>query len=322
MPADSNPQQTAAKVCIQCKQDCSSRPRLKDSRGRYHCRECVDKATQAREAAAPVAAAPADPGFDELGDAIPIAPADDVAGAALLESFDGGIRPCPICSRPLARTDVVCISCGYNAATGVKIATDHSAPAPLATSGSKCIKCGYNLKGLKVPKCPECGHLAGPGDKRARERELAKQAVRWEYIKPLLQFAIGSTIACAVLFNATNSGTTPVIYMVTYLVSVPVGVAVFWVCCAMWLGFDAPMHLTALRLAGIYAVADATYLVISATMFPLTLLANAISLFVYIGLLAETLEMEIQDAVMVGLITRGTKIALALAIFAYIKTHI
>jgi hypothetical protein len=312
---------STAKVCVQCKQDCSNRPRLKDSRGRYHCRECVDRAAQARESGAAVAAAPAESGFEELGDAIPIAPADDLADGALLGDGEGGIRPCPICSRPLARSDVVCISCGYNTATGVKIATDHSAPPPLATPGSKCVKCGYNLKGLKVPKCPECGHLAGPGDKRFRERELAKQAVRWEYIKPLIQFAIGAGIACAVLFGATHSGSTPLAYLITYAISVPIGVIVFWLCCAMWLGFDAPMHLTALRLAGIYAVVDATRLVII-LIVPMVMIANVIGLFVYIGLLAETLEMEVQDAALVGLITGVVKFAVGVAVAVYLISQL
>src|SRR5262249_11760065 len=142
--SNSNSGPAAAKVCVQCKRDCSSRPRLKDSRGRYHCRECVDKATAANNAPPASAVEPTEPIYDALDEPLALAPEGepDNNGGLAGTVFEGGIRPCPVCTRPLARSDVICIGCGYNAATGQKIATDRGAPSPPGAPGraSNCVK--------------------------------------------------------------------------------------------------------------------------------------------------------------------------------------
>src|SRR5436190_9336974 len=40
----------SAKICGICHQDCSSKPRTKDAKGHYFCRECYEKAVAARHA--------------------------------------------------------------------------------------------------------------------------------------------------------------------------------------------------------------------------------------------------------------------------------
>ncbi len=69
-----------AKTCVLCGEDCSTRARIKDPKGRYYCRACYEKERAAR--AQPAAAS------------------------------------CPGCGRALPAGAVLCTSCGFNLESG------------------------------------------------------------------------------------------------------------------------------------------------------------------------------------------------------------
>lgn len=111
---------SAEKICIICKEDCSARPRLKDSGGQYACQACVEakkrQAAKSKARPAPAAVAPvADGGIgfsmdDYLGDAAPAAGTD-------LGSH------CPNCGAGKAAGAVVCMQCGFDSASGKAMST-------------------------------------------------------------------------------------------------------------------------------------------------------------------------------------------------------
>ncbi|CAN5694663.1 hypothetical protein BH11PLA1_BH11PLA1_03270 [soil metagenome] len=96
-----------AKVCIYCKRDCSTRPRVRSEGGVYACKECL--AAQPKAPAAAPAGAPASNPF-----------ADD----ALLSDLPAESAPgpqfaaCAGCGHPLMPGAAVCMGCGMNAKTG------------------------------------------------------------------------------------------------------------------------------------------------------------------------------------------------------------
>jgi hypothetical protein len=94
--------ESPAKICVVCGEDCSQRQRVRDAQGKYTCKDCVEK----RAAAKPAAAAPR------------TAPAEVDAAMA---GFD--FEPCPGCGAPLAGKANICMTCGYNKATGKQIKT-------------------------------------------------------------------------------------------------------------------------------------------------------------------------------------------------------
>lgn len=121
----------AAKVCIRCKQDCSSKPRMKDAQGRYTCKECVEKLKRAaaqKKVPAQASAASEPDIYDTDG---PLAPADDNAAilSNLLKGEPVATEPCPSCGIFMAPNVAICVSCGYNKETGKQIRT-HTVAAP------------------------------------------------------------------------------------------------------------------------------------------------------------------------------------------------
>ncbi len=68
---------SSAKVCVHCEEDCSTRPRVKDSHGNYYCKTCHEEAANRNGHARKKGKAPVE-------EAIPLAPAmsDDESGGA------------------------------------------------------------------------------------------------------------------------------------------------------------------------------------------------------------------------------------------------
>ena len=108
----------SAKVCVVCAEDCSARPRIKDNEGRYACKACVEKKKAAPRPAAAAARAPAR-SATLLEDEPYVDPvlAELASGVQVVESATA----CPSCGLPIS--GAVCMSCGYNAATGKAVST-------------------------------------------------------------------------------------------------------------------------------------------------------------------------------------------------------
>jgi hypothetical protein len=105
-----------AKVCLVCGRDCTTVARVKDTQGRYTCKECYDKAKAARASAQNTPESPA-PGAASK----PKAPGNDNAFLLDLAPPPGqgeGLKPCPNCGASMKQDAVLCVTCGFNAKTG------------------------------------------------------------------------------------------------------------------------------------------------------------------------------------------------------------
>ncbi|MDZ4756204.1 MAG: hypothetical protein SGJ11_17140 [Phycisphaerae bacterium] len=87
---------------------------------------------------------------------------------------------------------------------------------------------------------------------------------------------------------------------------------VYLLCSFAWIGFDEPLPMTALRLAGVYALANIGYMLLyifgTMTMGFLTIGIWAVPTMIYIGLLAQIMEVDFEDALIVAIITTVVKI--------------
>lgn len=93
------------KICVACGHDCSGKPRTKDPRGQYYCRECYDRRKAELETSGdtPVVAL----------DAIIPPKAAQWPPAVAAEPAPPPIYRCEQCGQPMARTAAICTQCGF-----------------------------------------------------------------------------------------------------------------------------------------------------------------------------------------------------------------
>ncbi|MCC6660576.1 MAG: hypothetical protein IT437_06785 [Phycisphaerales bacterium] len=291
-----------AKVCVKCAQDCSRRARTKDAHGRYICRECLTKAEAARAAAPP-------PVEDE-----PVFALDDAALSAATAAAAKAERPrsCGNCGMVMGTGAVICTRCGLNTSTGKMLATDKRAGA-----GTKCIKCGYSLEGLAAPVCPECGTINTKEDRRrAQDRKASREVARNELIKPVVYFAISVGIVLA--FFGMVGGDIPSAaarLALHYAVFVPIGCVVYFMCCLMWIGFDAPWHYTILRLAAALAISDAASLV--GLVLPFMLLGLVLPVLAMGYAMHSLMDLELVDGIIMAVIMLVIQIVIGVVLSQY-----
>ena len=275
-----------AKVCVRCGKDCSNKPRTKDARGRYTCRACFD-AAQGEQAITLEPARPkrTEPRIEPVGDGVGVY--EMMLDDAVKEAAAVTTAPCPGCGRALRSDAALCVNCGHNTRTGAAVTTK-------------------KVKG-EVPMNARARALD-------RERELAAQARRMEYIKPVLMVLIGGGILCGIWGSQAGAGVVPV-YAIWLTINVAVTMVIFFLCCVLWIGFDAPFHLTAMRLAGIYAVSECAQVVVG-SVIPFGWIPWIVGLFFFIGLLQSMLDLEMQDAVILAFLTMIAKFVGMIVIFA------
>lgn len=131
------------KVCVNCGDDVSGKPRTKDPEGKYYCAGCYGKlqaaaakppqaaaakpangvANGAPKVAMPQAVKPGDPLHPHSEGPIPIAPSDDVMSRLAAEAVAATSEQCPNCHRPWRKNSTLCTYCGFNSASGKQIST-------------------------------------------------------------------------------------------------------------------------------------------------------------------------------------------------------
>jgi hypothetical protein len=246
-----------------------------------------------------------------------------------------GIRDldlCPDCGAPWG-SSVICTKCGHSRATGEHIGQNVPPPAgtdpdlpPPPKPPRPCAKCGYDLVGLKTARCPECGTI----NSRLKRGELnERQTLRRMYLVPLaltgiglalvvlIKFAIGAIVGTSVVTSPLVAGGEAVLgYLVLFPITLVVGFIVYVVCSLMFIGFDEPLGVTFLRLGAVYALTD----VVQAIIRPLPIVSWfwvswLIVGTIYVGLLMQIMELDIEDAWIVAVITFLVK--LVAAVWAY-----
>ena len=182
-----------------------------------------------------------------------------------------------------------------------------SAQRPAPRGGAKCPKCGYDLAGIRGEVCPECGGKVTIAVlNAAAKRASAKQSLGKDVRRATLTAVIALGAVAGVLAVMGEIGLYPM-FLLSYAIFVPLGLAVYFGCCMAWIGFDQPWRITTLRLIAIYAVADAVALMIGMVL-PVPIVGSVIAVIVSISLMMKWLDLELHDAVLVSVITFVVKL--------------
>lgn len=291
---------SVTKVCVNCGQDCSNRARSKDTQGRYVCQPCIEAAKASASTARPPVQSP-----HPLADDLPIAVEPD--------DRTPKTKSCVNCGATVAKAALECSSCGFDFAAGKVV----RAPKP---SGRRCIKCAYDLTGVKSARCPECGTLNTDASRKAlvSQRERTDN-IRAEYTKPLYMLAGGLVVSTAVaLLSGDSLVPTLITFSLHFAISAVIGTVAFFLACLIWIGFDAPFHLTALRLLGIAAVCEAVWQI--TVRIPIPFVASGALLITYIGLLQSMLGLDLHDAIVFSIINWMVKLFVVISIISAIGT--
>ncbi len=249
------------KVCVVCKQDVSKKPRVKDPQGRYLCEACYaeTEAKQRAPSALKAVSKPAQPSPSASGTApskpsSKPAPTDDGVFDSI-EQLDGG------------DAGEFMLPEGYDPSLALAAATAKPEPAvrvpPPQTKGGKgkkggpaaeflCRHCGYNMAGALTMRCPECGKM-NMSPKNDALIDTEREVRRNTYLRPVVLTAIGLIGSLIALIAGGVGVEAYVVVFGFWLLSVPVGLLTFWICSLIFLEYDAPFHITAMRLSGIYA---------------------------------------------------------------------
>lgn len=209
------------------------------------------------------------------------------------------------------------VSPARSATPGVP-ASGSSAARATSAKPRPCPKCGYDLRGTAALRCPECNaDVSAPALRQhGFTKAIEAQHRRDQYWKPLAMVAIGLAGVIAVLMFDGRAGVVPW-YLASLGVSVPLGLAAYWLLCMMWIGFDEPFHVTALKLAAIFSVVDMTHEAVELTGIPY--LPWVVSTAAYIGLLIKMLDLETTEAVAVAVLTNFLRTLAALAVIAWLS---
>jgi hypothetical protein len=278
------------KICAICGEDCSSRPRTRDPKGRYFCSACY------REASAK-GRSPGDSddttSLTSTGTA-ELALIDDAIGQA------SDTTPCRGCGAPRDADAVVCTQCGLNVQTGRFEAS--LTGEPLMTR-------------IKTVRGPSRWDRVV-----AHNRREAAKATFWHFVIPLgmLLAGFGVMTGLVTLPGADLAPQAPGAYALYLTVEVVVGVAVVWSAATLWLGGAGPLPLAVLRLAGVFAVLDA----LAALLAPLLELVPVpgAALIVHAGVLLALIgwqfDLNLRDALIVGVAAFALKLGTVLVLGA------
>ncbi len=294
------------KICGICQEDCSDRPRVKDAKGRYYCKSCA--MAKASEPTAPPGST-----LTTEDDAEPYDLDDADPGAALLpiEMLDHADQPgpCPVCMHSMPRGAKVCVACGYQIDKGIQTSTN--VERNKGGRGYPCEHCGYDLTGLRSTVCPECGKPNNFSRTHRLNAGLKSQMLQDEYRKPAVWFAVGFVVVGIVL-AIKGEPLGFVVYAILLAFQLPLMLIGLWFCQKTFLGDIGTPLLNLVRLAGALALGNAVDTIIPFGFFFLTP-----GLIVFWAVLMDLFEIDLQDAIITGIIMGIIKISGALGV-AYI----
>ncbi len=350
-----------AKICVLCQQDCHDRPRIRDNEGRYFCKAClirrkakqlaeqIGKAESDRNAVGSETQAIDSSLYDDKTSSLHDNMVPGVVDESTLDPYEVDIdddpnaltpipgfypipvdlveqeaprQSCPVCKRSLHADARICVGCGYDKAKGIQSSTRIEKTTRHGRRGLFCEHCGYDMEGLPEPICPECGT---PIDFSRRHRLMEGYRVRGmpdEYRKPLVWFLVGFILTASI--QGAIHGLAGVIeFAVGFALTLPALYVGLWLCKVVWLGREGTIMLDIMHLAGALALYSLVNSVFPFGFVVLTVGPRLLTpgLFVFAAVLMDVLEIDLHDAIIVGIVMGAVVVISNLGVW-YLMTYI
>lgn len=220
-------------------------------------------------------------------------------------------KSCPVCFASMVPDSPVCHRCNFDERLGPQSSDRYEKITREQTESTVpqrlCRECRYDLTGLPAQTtCPECGAQVGTTSALATAREVAaqEQAQRWRtYAVPAVLFAAG-LIGMLIIYAGAGSADLIPLYLGRLVIRAPIVFAVFLLCSIVWIGFDEPLHIAAIRLTSLLPIIDLVGLLghgVMSSLIPPVLLnmlvihriLQVVALFLLLG---KVVEVDIEDA--------------------------
>lgn len=150
-----------------------------------------------------------------------------------------------------------------------------------------------------------------PPPSAASKIRMLEECARLEheaYRLPTILLTIGLVVALAFTYLGALIGETAHgmpgtglgVYVLTFVVGLSLGLLIFEICSAFGIVTEAPWRLTSLRLAAIFAMADAVAVVLF-VFIPFGFIPEGVALIVFFAMLMWLVDLDAQDAGIVAL---------------------
>lgn len=170
-----------------------------------------------------------------------------------------------------------------------------------------CPECKYDLRGLRDDRCPECGlKLTYGAMRKAQDARAGVKAAGGFDRKPIIMAFIGLVVS-ALVWLAADGPAGLVVFGVDFAFTVAIGWVVFFVCSVAWIGFDQPLRTTLVQTIGAFGFFVGVWAILMLVPVP-GLIRGVIGFLILTALLADSLDIDYQDAGIIAIVVSVMKI--------------
>ncbi len=130
---------------------------------------------------------------------------------------------------------------------------------------------------------------------------MSREVIRDAYLKPAIAMVLGF-VAVTVYLLAYGAPDMIPSTLLAILIQSAVGLAIFWICSVVWIGFDEPFRINVMRLLAIYSISW-TILLIALSLPFLCTVSVIVPAIIFTLLHKKMLDLDFPDAVLVSVIT-------------------
>ncbi|MFN0131687.1 MAG: hypothetical protein ACKVW3_04015 [Phycisphaerales bacterium] len=184
---------------------------------------------------------------------------------------------------------------------------------PADVAATLCVRCGHMMESGKQASTRSGTDRLPPPPPRFQVHAINPDSGLRPFRKPMVMLTVSLLATLAWKFGMDGPAES-LAYLTRYAITLPIAIGILALACLLFVDYSAPLLLTALSIAAALACADLIQHGLHYTLIPT--LAWVAAFVVYCGCIADLLELDMPDAVFVGLATYFAKLVLKWTLFA------